>query len=361
MCEKYELLFGPVDINEFLDLSCSKTYNVTICSDKLLESRSNLFFLSLRPRLTNQHQPQNGDSFSSKLNANTFMNGLNVSVILQIIQITIRKYRRTGLPNEHLERSMMLMKSSFFTNLVEYTTQPSLVNTSITQQQQQSSLLNALDIMNWIVYNHFSMTDNKILHNLIEIFKLNLRKILIRFYLHGNRSMARKVTLFINFLLNKNIDQEKSFASFVLDKLIELLDVCGSFESSASLNWYFQLLHRCMSLDVKRCYEHCLRILCSFSRGHKYDPLYALLKMRYNFECLVFEANLFDVDLYFKFNVANQKLFTQSSTHLLNVQQQHQQQQQHQLQLQQLQLQQLQLQQQLNLNNLNIFNVLSLF
>ena len=48
--DKHELLYGPVDISEFLDLSCSKTYAITISSDKLLETRSNLFFLSLKQR-----------------------------------------------------------------------------------------------------------------------------------------------------------------------------------------------------------------------------------------------------------------------------------------------------------------------
>ena len=34
--------------------------------------------------------------------------------------------------------------------------------------------------------------------------------------------------------------------------------------------------------------------------------------MRYNFSCLIFESQLFDVDLYFKFNITNQKLMHQN-------------------------------------------------
>lgn len=34
--------------------------------------------------------------------------------------------------------------------------------------------------------------------------------------------------------------------------------------------------------------------------------------MRYNFSCLIFESKLFDVDLYFKFNITNQKLLQQT-------------------------------------------------
>lgn len=55
-----------------------------------------------------------------------------------------------------------------------------------------------------------------------------------------------------------------------------------------------------------------LLIILLFYKGHKYNPFYALLKMRYNFSCLIFESKLFDVDLYFKFNITNQKMLQQS-------------------------------------------------
>ncbi len=40
--------------------------------------------------------------------------------------------------------------------------------------------------------------------------------------------------------------------------------------------------------------------------------------MRYNFSCLVFESQLFDVDLYFKFNITNQKLLQQTQQQQAN-------------------------------------------
>lgn len=62
-----------------------------------------------------------------------------------------------------------------------------------------------------------------------------------------------------------------------------------------------------MNLDVRRSYEQCISVLTRLSTGHKYNPFYALLKMRFNFSSLVFDAKLFDADLYFKFDVNEQK------------------------------------------------------
>ena len=71
-------------------------------------------------------------------------------------------------------------------------------------------------------------------------------------------------------------------------------------------------------------------MLIKLSKGNKYNPYYALLKMRFNYTCLPFESKLFDADLYLKFDLNNQAL-----------QQQQQQQQQQQSQQQGQQQQQI--------------------
>ena len=95
---KHELLFGPADVRDYLDLSWTRTYYVTICSSKLVETRVNLFYLNIRA-------PSGGS---------------DVSNFLQKVQITVRKYRRTGLENETIERSLMLKKTNFFAQMLEY-------------------------------------------------------------------------------------------------------------------------------------------------------------------------------------------------------------------------------------------------
>ena len=66
-------------------------------------------------------------------------------------------------------------------------------------------------------------------------------------------------------------------------------------------------LKKVMYLDPRRCYEQCIGELTKLSSGHKYNPFYALLKMRFNFSSLVFDQKLFDADLYFKFDFNEQK------------------------------------------------------
>lgn len=45
---KYDVLFGPIDIRDYLDLTFKRTCVITICSNKLLDARTNLYFLSLK-------------------------------------------------------------------------------------------------------------------------------------------------------------------------------------------------------------------------------------------------------------------------------------------------------------------------
>ena len=108
------LLFGPVDVREFLDASHSKTYTITVCSSKLYETRRNLFFLNfkLKQDESTTATPTNNN------NNNTATNPKLSAHNLQKIQITIRKYRRVGLPNENIERSIMLNNISFFKNVL---------------------------------------------------------------------------------------------------------------------------------------------------------------------------------------------------------------------------------------------------
>jgi len=253
--DKYELLYGPVDISEFLDLTCSKTYSITIASDKLLETRSNLFFISIKPATTTVEP--------TRQRANTIV---NISSILNKVNITIRKYCRTNLANETAERGLMLLRTDFFASLLEF------INETVSSE----CLLNVLDILNWIVFNHFSI-DSKHLQALVEIFNSHLTKFMLVFYLCGNRSTSRKATLLLNFFLNKNVDRRRRFERILLDNLIELLEMLPYFESSAAMNWYFILLHRVMGIQPKETYDKCMAMLVAFSKGKTF-----LLISRFN-------------------------------------------------------------------------------
>ena len=174
------------------------------------------------------------------------------------------------------------------------------------QSLSQDTQLKILDILNWIFYNQFS-SDTPHLAALKDTFYKYLDKFLLSFYLYGTRSTSRKATTLLSFLITKQNDQTRAFGEILLEKLLSLLNFLPDFESSAAMNWYFMLLHQVMSINAVRTYEACMRMLTVLSRGQKYNPFYALLKMRYNFSCLIFESQLFDVDLYLKFDLANQK------------------------------------------------------
>ena len=287
-----EILFGPIDVREFLDVSSAKTYTITICSPKLYETRRNLFLLN----------------FKAKINC------------LQKIQITIRKYKRTGVVvNENIERMRMLTSIDFFNNLLN--------TLNFTHLQDTHFHLKLLDLLNWIIYNNFA-TDSSHFASLKEAFNKYLDKFLLTFYLYGDRSTSRKATMLLSFLLSKQNDSNRAFNELVLEKCLSLLNFLSEFISSSALNWYFMIMHQVMtSSNWDRAYESCIKMLNVLSKGQKYNPFYALLKMRYNYSCLVFESKLFDVDLYLKFDLLNQKTFPNGSNGATsNI---HQQQQQH--------------------------------
>ena len=49
---KLDILFGPIDLRDYLDGSLKRTCVITICSNKLLDTTSNLYFLNLKaPRV----------------------------------------------------------------------------------------------------------------------------------------------------------------------------------------------------------------------------------------------------------------------------------------------------------------------
>jgi len=119
--------------------------------------------------------------------------------------------------------------------------------------------------------------------------------------------------LLLSYLLKReettsvNVNTNESFASLLMQNLLGLIRFLPNFESAAAMNWYFIMLHQVMHLDADRAFQACTDMLIKMSKGHKYNPYYALLNMRFNFSCLVFESKLFDIDLYFKFDITSVK------------------------------------------------------
>ncbi|CAF0910527.1 unnamed protein product [Brachionus calyciflorus] len=274
---KQELIYGPIDIREYVDTSNTKSFLITLCSPKLYETRSNLFYLNLRT--------------TSQVNLDDSPNKEKIN-LLQKIQITIRKYRRNGLQYETIERSLMLTKPNFFNSILSY----------LFQTNSPDNQIKVIDLINWLFYNYSGNSNSEYLRDIFKIFEQNLEKFLIVSYVNGTRSKSRKATLLLTFLLSPFFDPDKRFASKLLNILLNLLTELGNFQSSSSMNWFFVLLHQCMYLDVESTHLKCLQLLNEFAKAQKYSPYYALLNMRFNFSGLIFEPKLFDLDSCLKFD-----------------------------------------------------------
>lgn len=245
------MIFGPVDVRDFLDQTNFKTYTMTICSPKLYETRSNLIYMNLRYHTSNNNPKP---LITGGVNPNNQQIITN-SPSLQKIQITIRKYRRQGLANETFERSLMLTKPAFFSKLLGLMFGGASPSSYVNREQQhlQSSLsgsgtdpnmqIKALDLITWIVYNHANL-DSPHLEFLKEQLCASLEKLLTQCFLYGSRSSSRKATMLLTLLLNPKLDPTRSFATLLLDKLLVLMRYLLCFESSAALNWFFTLFQQ---------------------------------------------------------------------------------------------------------------------
>ncbi len=175
------------------------------------------------------------------------------------IQLIIRKYRRHGLANESIERSLMLTRTAFFGKLLDFmlssttattttTTTTATTSSSTSSLTSSSDQLKALDLLTWIVYNHSSDSSTAHASHLASLREhllfASIDKFLAATYLFGNRSTSRKATLLLTMLLNPRLDPSKAFAALILDKLLELMKYLLCFESSAALNWFFTLFYQ---------------------------------------------------------------------------------------------------------------------
>jgi hypothetical protein len=72
---------------------------------------------------------------------------LDCSNLIDKIFITLRKYKKTGLPYERIERAVMLTKPVIFKRLL-----------AKLLESNEMDQLNLLDIINWIFYNHLTQS-----------------------------------------------------------------------------------------------------------------------------------------------------------------------------------------------------------
>lgn len=199
-----ELIYGPVNIRDYLDLTNSKTYTITICSSQLYETRSNLFYLSLR------QTSSGGASTASSTGGSTGSHGQKY---LQKIELTVRKYKKHNMENETLERLHMLKSKEFFAKLLDL-----LIKKEPESTKSSSNRVKVLDILNWILFNN--LTNNVRSSEYVKMFlegrrveedsndteksdndaKSYLDSTLI-LLLSSNRTVSKKLTMFFSLFL----------------------------------------------------------------------------------------------------------------------------------------------------------------
>jgi uncharacterized membrane protein YgcG len=138
----------------------------------------------------------------------------------------------------------------------------------------------------------------------------SLDSILATFFLHGDRSTAKKATMLLSLLASRqanaaaaalvNVATDSSLLTFgmlLLDKLTSGVANLVRFKSAAAVRFYVSLIRQTMWLDSSKAYHSLMSMLGTLATGYVYEPTHSLLRTRLNLSSLVFDAKLFDVDL----------------------------------------------------------------
>jgi baculoviral IAP repeat-containing protein 6 len=300
-------------VKDFLDLSQSKTYIITICSSKLYEARSNLFYLNLTKVKQTQHQHN--------------INQINQYV--QKVEITIRKYRKHGLENETLERIHMLNNREYFSKVLF-----SILD-STSQQPNLNDLSRAIDILSWIIYNHLTSIAKS--NEYLDLFSKYLKKFL-SLLLNSNRTISKKLVIILNMLLRIDYYDNK-FATNLFNMLLSLLEsdsLVEQFQSSTSMYYFFYLLNQLINYENdSKSYEKLLSKLNNllplyFEKIEQNHLYYSLLKIKsltssstiltssnMNSIHTIFEKDLFNVDDVYLRSVMSSSSYIHQSIGLL--------------------------------------------
>ena len=133
----------------------------------------------------------------------------------------------------------------------------------------------------------------------------SLDAILAAFFLHGDRSTAKKATMLLSLLASRQANGGgggggsllHSFGSLLLAKLTSGVANLVRFKSAAAVRFYISLIRQVMWLDAAGAYKLLMAMLGELATGYVYEPTHSLLRTRLNLSSLVFDAKLFDVDL----------------------------------------------------------------
>ncbi|KAM6916345.1 dual E2 ubiquitin-conjugating enzyme/E3 ubiquitin-protein ligase BIRC6 isoform 2-T2 [Xenentodon cancila] len=218
--------------------------------------------------------------------------------LLQEVSVTIRRFKKTTIPKERVQRCAMLQFPDFHEKLLDALCRQT--EGSPATEHAQSLIL---DILCWLagVFSNgpCSMREGK--EGLLAKTRMRLTNIVQVCFFEAGRSIAHKCARFLALCISngKGDSSQQGFGMGLLKALLDNMPYLPAAATGGSVFWYFVLLNYVKEEDLAGCSTACASLLTAISRQlqDRLTPLEALLQTRYGLYSSPFDPVLFDLEV----------------------------------------------------------------
>lgn len=218
--------------------------------------------------------------------------------LLQEVSVTIRRFKKTSITKERVQRCAMLQFPDFQEKLLEALCRRT--ETGPCTEHAQSLIL---DILCWLagVFSNGPCSLKEGKEGLLVKSRSRLTDIIRVCFFEAGRSIAHKCARFLALCISngKGDPAQQGFGVSLLKALIENMPYLPAAATGGSVFWYFVLLNYVKEEDLAGCSTACASLLTAVSRQlqDRLTPLEALLQTRYGLYSSPFDPVLFDLEV----------------------------------------------------------------
>ncbi|XP_074899221.1 dual E2 ubiquitin-conjugating enzyme/E3 ubiquitin-protein ligase BIRC6 isoform X6 [Buteo buteo] len=244
---------------------------------------------------------KNQEKPSSKIeatNSSRKSDNLRGCDLLQEVSVTIRRFKKTSISKERVQRCAMLQFSEFHEKLL--TTLCKKTDDGLTTEHAQSLVL---DTLCWLagVYSNGPGSTKEGNDSLLSKTRKCVSDIIRVCFFEAGRSIAHKCARFLALCIsNGRCDpSQQGFGSVLLKALLDNMPLLPAAATGGSVYWYFVLLNYVKDEDLAGCSTACASLLTAVSRQlqDRLTPMEALLQTRYGLYSSPFDPVLFDLEI----------------------------------------------------------------
>ncbi|KAL6101444.1 birc6 [Pungitius sinensis] len=218
--------------------------------------------------------------------------------LLQEVSVTIRRFKKTSVPKERVQRCAMLQFPDFHEKLLDALCRQADVGPATEHAQRL-----ILDILCWLagVFSNGPCSVREGKEGLLAKTRTRLTEIVQMCFFEAGRSIAHKCARFLALCISngKGEPSQQGFGVSLLKAMLDNMPYLPAAATGGSVFWYFVLLNYVKEEDLAFCSTSCASLLTTISRQlqDRLTPLEALLQTRYGLYSSPFDPVLFDLEV----------------------------------------------------------------